>query len=174
MTDETHIAVGELVQAAAHQHGVVGPVPFTVSRPKYYEWGGLEDDYEEAAIKSMTKEELMIAAKEFLADHDYLDHYENLTHELPIGVFEVATLIERFAQFAYEMIEKEEDRILCNERLLAQKLSAAAFKGRLLDDQGHGLLDRFPMAASMTTRSIMFTKGLRSPENARLCWRDNV
>lgn len=42
--EETHIAVGELVQAAAHQHGVVGPVPFTVSRPKYYEWCGLEDD----------------------------------------------------------------------------------------------------------------------------------
>jgi hypothetical protein len=26
-------AVGELVQAAAHQHGIVGPVEFTVCRP---------------------------------------------------------------------------------------------------------------------------------------------
>lgn len=46
--EETHIAVGELIQAAAHQHGVVGPVPFTVSRPKCYEWCGLDDDYAEA------------------------------------------------------------------------------------------------------------------------------
>lgn len=48
VTHETDLAVGELIQAAAHQHGVLGPVPFTVSRPKYYEWCGLDDDYVEA------------------------------------------------------------------------------------------------------------------------------
>ncbi|MBX3267054.1 MAG: hypothetical protein KF831_10140 [Acidobacteria bacterium] len=45
---KTFFAVGELIQAAAHQHGVVGPVPFTVSRPKYYEWCDLADDFAEA------------------------------------------------------------------------------------------------------------------------------
>lgn len=44
---KTFFAVGEMVQAAAHQHGIVGPVPFTVSRPKNYEWCGVEDDYVE-------------------------------------------------------------------------------------------------------------------------------
>ncbi len=33
---KTHIAVGELVQAAAHAHGLTGPVPFRVlSSPPY-------------------------------------------------------------------------------------------------------------------------------------------
>lgn len=30
MTLETYLAVGELVQAAAHHHGLTGPMPFTV------------------------------------------------------------------------------------------------------------------------------------------------
>ena len=34
VTYETYLAVGKLVQAAAHQHGIVGPVPFTVSKPR--------------------------------------------------------------------------------------------------------------------------------------------
>lgn len=34
---KTFFAVGEMVQAAAHQHGVVGPVPFTICRPKQFE-----------------------------------------------------------------------------------------------------------------------------------------
>lgn len=29
---ETHLAVGEVVQSAAHQHGVVGPMPYRVLR----------------------------------------------------------------------------------------------------------------------------------------------
>lgn len=33
MNAKTYQAVGELVQAAAHQHGIVGPVAFTVCRP---------------------------------------------------------------------------------------------------------------------------------------------
>lgn len=44
MTNRTDLAVGELIQAAAHQHGVVGPVPFTICRPKPYNWCGLKDD----------------------------------------------------------------------------------------------------------------------------------
>lgn len=75
----------------------------------------------------MTKEELMIAAKEFLADHDYAETNEGLTCDVPAG-FEAQMLIEHFAQFAYEMIEMEEDRIRCDERLLSERLSAAAFK----------------------------------------------
>lgn len=34
MTLKTYLAVGELVQAAAHQMGVVGPVQFTVIQPR--------------------------------------------------------------------------------------------------------------------------------------------
>ena len=44
ITIKTLNAVGEMVQAAAHQHGVVGPVPFTICRPKPYNWCGLKDD----------------------------------------------------------------------------------------------------------------------------------
>lgn len=33
MNIKTYLAVGELAQAAAHQHGIVGPVEFTVCRP---------------------------------------------------------------------------------------------------------------------------------------------
>lgn len=33
MNIKTYLAVAELAQAAAHQHGVVGPVEFTVCRP---------------------------------------------------------------------------------------------------------------------------------------------
>lgn len=34
----TFLAVGELVQAAAHLHGITGPVMFTVSRPTEPDW----------------------------------------------------------------------------------------------------------------------------------------
>lgn len=30
---KTHLAVAELVQAAAHHHGLTGPIEFTVLRP---------------------------------------------------------------------------------------------------------------------------------------------
>ncbi len=65
VTRETDLAVGEVVQAAAHQHGVVGPVPFTVSRPKYYEWCGLEDGTEikEKAMKTTKEPRIFVAYK---------------------------------------------------------------------------------------------------------------
>lgn len=34
MNAKTYLAVGELAQAAAHQHGLTGPVEFTVCRPQ--------------------------------------------------------------------------------------------------------------------------------------------
>jgi hypothetical protein len=34
MEAKTYLAVGELVQAAAHQHGLVGPVQFTACPPR--------------------------------------------------------------------------------------------------------------------------------------------
>ncbi len=36
MDAETYHAVGELMQAAAHQHGIVGPVAFEVLTPRDY------------------------------------------------------------------------------------------------------------------------------------------
>lgn len=65
VTRETDLAVGELIQAAAHQHGVVGPVPFTVSRPKYYEWCGLEDGTEikEKAMNTTKEPRIFVAYK---------------------------------------------------------------------------------------------------------------
>ncbi len=36
MNTKTYLAVGELVQAAAHMQGVVGPVEFNVCRPRDY------------------------------------------------------------------------------------------------------------------------------------------
>jgi hypothetical protein len=44
---KTYLAVGELVQSAAHQLGVTGPVEFTVCSKRNYEWCGLDDDYVE-------------------------------------------------------------------------------------------------------------------------------
>ena len=58
MSLKTVLAVGELVQAASHAHGVTGPVQFAICRPPtdadldrmadLYEdasWCGVEDDY---------------------------------------------------------------------------------------------------------------------------------
>lgn len=42
---KTLFAVAELVQAAAHSQGLVGPVEFTVCRASNYDWCGVEDDY---------------------------------------------------------------------------------------------------------------------------------
>lgn len=57
MSDETHIAVGELVQAAAHQYGVVGPVPFTICRPRDYSWCDAQDDLDGDKFAEITEEE---------------------------------------------------------------------------------------------------------------------
>lgn len=45
MSLKTVLAVGELVQAAAHIQGVTGPVEFTVCRHTEPTWCGLDDDY---------------------------------------------------------------------------------------------------------------------------------
>ena len=44
MSLKTVLAVGELVQAAAHINGVTGPVEFTVCRQTEPTWSGLDDD----------------------------------------------------------------------------------------------------------------------------------
>lgn len=75
----------------------------------------------------MTREELKAAAREFLADRDYAETPDGIAYDVPAG-FEAQMLIDHFAAFAYEVIEKEEDRVLCIERLLSEQLSAAAFK----------------------------------------------
>ena len=36
MNIKTYLAVGELAQAAAHYHGLTGPVQFTVCEPRDY------------------------------------------------------------------------------------------------------------------------------------------
>lgn len=56
---ETVIAVGELAQAAAHLHGVVGPVEFTVCRPRAYDWCGVDDDLEGDEFAEVTEEEFL-------------------------------------------------------------------------------------------------------------------
>lgn len=45
MSLKTVLAVGELVQAASHAHGVTGPVQFTVLTDRGHNWCGLDDDY---------------------------------------------------------------------------------------------------------------------------------
>lgn len=47
MNIQTYLAVGELVQAVAHEHGVVGPVAYSVCPAREYEWCDLDDDYAE-------------------------------------------------------------------------------------------------------------------------------
>lgn len=52
---KTYLAVGELVQAAAHAQGITGPVPFTVCNvERDYDWCGLEDDYAEVTEEEFT------------------------------------------------------------------------------------------------------------------------
>lgn len=45
MSLKTVLAVGELVQAAAHINGITGPVEFTVLTDRGHSWCGLDDDY---------------------------------------------------------------------------------------------------------------------------------
>lgn len=58
----TVFAVGEIAQVAAHLYGVVGPVEFTVCRPRDYDWCGLEDDYLQVTEEEIENEQEFIPA----------------------------------------------------------------------------------------------------------------
>jgi hypothetical protein len=57
METKTFYAVAEVVQAVAHQHGLVGPVEFTVSCTRDYDWCGVEDDLDGDQFAEVTEEE---------------------------------------------------------------------------------------------------------------------
>lgn len=54
MSLKTVLAVGELVQAAAHIQGVTGPVEFTVLTDRGHNWCGVEDNYVEITEEDLT------------------------------------------------------------------------------------------------------------------------
>lgn len=51
---KTFYAVAELVQAAAHQQGLTGPVEFTICGERDYDWCGVQDDYAEVTEEEFT------------------------------------------------------------------------------------------------------------------------
>lgn len=62
MDIKTYLAIGELAQAAAHLHGLTGPVEFTVCRPHKYNFDhDFDDDAGKTESETAPEEEFFYA-----------------------------------------------------------------------------------------------------------------